>query len=156
MNYRCGENLQFCFHKVDKIASRKFLQDIELWETQNVIFIKSPKFCPINKRMSMVFCYCVINSSSARIAATTGGGGGLESLIDIGPSSSGQVASEYIGVPATSSDPMLDDFLSGSSTKPAKKEEASLDDLEFWLSSDKPAAKVDNIQFVQLYYHVNT
>lgn len=65
------------------------------------------------------------------------------------------MASEYIGVPATSSDPMLDDFLSGSSTKPAKKEEASLDDLEFWLSSDKPTAKVDNIQFVQLYCNVN-
>ena len=77
-------------------------------------------------------------------AATSGGG--LESLIDIGSSTSAQVASEYVGVPATSSDPMLDDFLAGGSmtsgAKPAKKEEASLDDLDFWLSSDKPAAKV--------------
>lgn len=84
-------------------------------------------------------CYCT--------AAATGGGG-LESLIDIG-SSSGQVASEYVGVPATSSDPMLDDFLAGSRSitseaKTAKKEEASLDDLDFWLSSDKPAAKVNS------------
>ena len=66
-------------------------------------------------------------------------------MIDIGSSSTGQVASEYVGVPATSSDPVLDDFLAGSSTseaKPVKKEEASLDDLDFWLSSDKPIAKV--------------
>ena len=60
------------------------------------------------------------------------------------------MASEYVGVPATSSDPMLDDFLAGSGSitseaKTAKKEEASLDDLDFWLSSDKPAAKVLDI-----------
>ena len=84
-------------------------------------------------------------------AAATGGGG-LESLIDIGSSSSGQVASEYVGVPTTSSDTMLDDFLAGSGSitseaKPAKKEEASLDDLDFWLSSDKPAVKVDTVYF---------
>ena len=91
--------------------------------------------------------------------AAAAGGGGLESLIDIGSSSSGQVASEYVGVPATSSDPMLDNFLAGSSSitseaKPAKKEEASLDDLDFWLSSDKPVAKVDNVNFTDnISYH---
>ena len=76
---------------------------------------------------------------------TAGGGGGIESLIDIGSSGSGQAASEYVGVPATSSDPMLDDFLADTTTskdKLAKKEEGSLDDLDFWLSSDKPAAMV--------------
>ena len=91
--------------------------------------------------------YIIIISYSTCTAAATssGAGGGLESLIDIGSSSTGQVASEYVGVPATSSDPVLDDFLAGSSTseaKPVKKEEASLDDLDFWLSSDKPVAKV--------------
>ena len=87
--------------------------------------------------------YYMINTLCA-----VGGGdsGGLESLIDIGSSSTGHVASEYVRVPATSFDPMLDDFLAGGSSfseaKSAKKEEASLDDLDFWLSSDKPIAKV--------------
>ena len=66
----------------------------------------------------------------------------MESLIDIG-SSGGPVQSDYVGVPATSSDPMLDEFLAADNNGPVKKkEEASLDDLEFWLSKDKPAATV--------------
>ena len=101
-----------------------------------------------------LYCYCcIINTFPACTAAT--GAGGLESLIDIGLSTSEPVASEYIGVPATSSDPVLDDFLAGgggttSEAKPAKKEDASLDDLDFWLSSDKPAAKVYTL-FIRLY-----
>jgi len=43
-------------------------------------------------------------------------------------------------VPATLSDLMLDEFLAADNNGPVKKkEEASLDDLEFWLSKDKPA-----------------
>ena len=87
----------------------------------------------------------IISCSTCAAATSAGAGGGLESLIDISSSSNVQVTSEYVGVPATSSDPMLDDFLAGSSTgkaKPVKTEEASLDDLDFWLSTDKPVAKV--------------
>ena len=96
-----------------------------------------------------MFYYYIINT-----LCTVGGGdrGGLESLINIGSSSTGHMTSEYVGVPATSSNPMLDDFLAGGSSfsvaKPAKKEEASLDDLDFWLSSDKPTAKVCTMHLV--------
>ena len=73
-------------------------------------------------------------------------GGGVESLIDIG-SSGGQATSDYVAVPATSSDPMLDEFLAADNNEPVKKEkEASLDDLEFWLSKDKPATVVSEAQ----------
>jgi len=104
---------------------------------------------------SIMYDYYMVNTF-----CTVGGGdsGGLESLIDIGSSSTGHVASEYVGVPATSSDPMLDDFLAGGSSfseaKPAKKEEASLDDLDFWLSSDKPTAKVGTTHLVYCGYEV--
>jgi len=48
------------------------------------------------------------------------------------------VTSDYVGVPVTSSDPMLGDFLAADNSEPVKKkEEASWDDLEFWLSKDK-------------------
>jgi len=71
-------------------------------------------------------------------------GGGIESLIDVG-SSGGQVTSDYVAVPATSSDPMLDEFLAADNSEPVKKkEEASLDDLDFWLSKDKPATAVSD------------
>ena len=70
------------------------------------------------------------------------GGGGVESLIDI--SLSGEpVQSDYVGLPATLSDQMLDEFLAADNNGPVKKkEEASLDDLEFWSSKDKPATTV--------------
>ena len=96
----------------------------------------------------------IINS---HLTCTVVTNGGVESLIDIGLSNSTPVASEYIGVPATSSDPVLDDFLASenSSTKvvPAKKEEASLDDFEFWLSTDnKPAVKVATLYISDLQF----
>ena len=102
-----------------------------------------------------MYYYYMVNT-----LCTVGGGdsGGLESLIDIGSSSTGHVTSEYVGIPVTSSDPMLDDFLAGGSgfseAKPAKKEEASLDDLDFWLSSDKPTAKVCTMHLVYCGYEV--
>ena len=96
----------------------------------------------------------IISCSTCIAATSAGAGAGLESLIDISSSSNVQVTSEYVGVPATSSDPMLDDFLAGSSTSKAKSvktEEASLDDLDFWLSTDKPVAKV-LVHIVQYHF----
>ena len=59
---------------------------------------------------------------------------------------------------AASSDPVLGDFLAGGSSfseaKPVSKEEASLNDLDFWLSRDKPVAMIHAMECTK--YNVGT